>query len=242
METIVINRYITAAILVTTLSCSQLAIAKLIRVSDSGQVDVLASETSTVWEIDNDSGKLQGAFNVDVGGTLWDVVFRDGTFTSLFNDAEAATIAVRTEGEATDLSEALLASVFVDGRDDDFWFDSLPALTGGCNNTIYCVAVTAYGPEKSRGRETHRGAMGAYNGEREKDDEAFRGFQFISDDTTQWDGGVYALWTVANQTQVPAPSTISIFALGLIGLAARRFKKQSCVSFFIKINHRRRYA
>ena len=227
METIMINRYITAAILVTTLSCSHLAIAKFIRVSDSAQVDVLASETMTVWDIDNFSGKLQGAFNVDVGGTLWDVVFRDGTFDSLFNDAEAATIADRTEGEATDLSEALLASVFVDGRDDVFWFDSLPALTGGCNNTIGCVAATPYGPEVGEGRGTFRYAGGAINGERVSDDGTVGGFIFINDDTTQFDDGVFALWTVANMTQVPAPSTISIFALGLIGLAARRFKKQS---------------
>ena len=222
-----INRYITAAILVTTLSCSHLAIAKFIRVSDSGQVDVLASETSTVWEIDNDSGKLQGAFNVDVGGTLWDVVFRDGTFTSLFNDAEAATIAVRTEGEATDLSEALLASVFVDGRDDDFWFDSLPALIGGCNNKIECVAVTAYGPEVGEGGFKRRLAVGAFNRVFYRNDVNEGAMFYINLDTMQYDDIVFAQWTVANQTQVPAPSTISIFALGLIGLAARRFKKQS---------------
>ena len=29
------------------------------------------------------------------------------------------------------------------------------------------------------------------------------------------------------QTQVPEPSTLAIFALGMIGLASRRFKKQS---------------
>jgi hypothetical protein len=222
-----LNRYITAAILVTTLSYSHLAIAKFIRVSDSGQVDVLASETSTVWEIDNDSGKLQGAFNVDVGGTLWDVVFRDGTFTSLFSDAEAASIDGRTEREAIVLSEALLASVFVDGRDDVFWFDSLPALTGGCNNTIACVAGTAYGPLVGVGRERSRNASGTINGARETEDKYLNGYDILYDDPTQFDDNIFGLGPVANQTQVPAPSTISIFALGLIGLAARRFKKQS---------------
>jgi hypothetical protein len=33
-------------------------------------------------------------------------------------------------------------------------------------------------------------------------------------------------WTV-NHAQVPEPSTLAIFALGMIGLASRRFKKQS---------------
>jgi len=41
--------------------------------------------------------------------------------------------------------------------------------------------------------------------------------------------GSYATWSyVANSTnQVPEPSTLAIFALGMIGLASRRFKKQS---------------
>ena len=48
---IMINGYITAAILVTTLLCSHLANAVLIRVSDGGTVNDLASETTTVWDI-----------------------------------------------------------------------------------------------------------------------------------------------------------------------------------------------
>lgn len=36
------------------------------------------------------------------------------------------------------------------------------------------------------------------------------------------------LWVIpSTANQVPAPSTLAIFALGLIGLASRRFKKQS---------------
>jgi len=31
----------------------------------------------------------------------------------------------------------------------------------------------------------------------------------------------------ASATNVPEPSTLAIFALGMIGLASRRFKKQS---------------
>ena len=229
METIVINRYITAAILVTTLSCSQLAIAKFIRVSDSAQVDDLASETMTVWDIDNFSGKLQGAFNVDVGGTLWDVVFRDGTFTSLFSDAEAASIDGRTEREAIVLSEALLASVFVDGRDEELWFDRLPNLTVGCADTRTCATVTAYGPEFIRCcGSTRRNAIFSFNNDGAQDD-FLDGFDLrtLFDTTTSAAPRVYAKWKESDVRHVPAPSTISIFALGLIGLAARRFKKQS---------------
>mgnify|MGYP001602056916 CR=1 FL=1 len=34
-------------------------------------------------------------------------------------------------------------------------------------------------------------------------------------------------WLIADSVQVPEPSTLAIFALGMIGLASRRFKKQS---------------
>ncbi|MDO6447576.1 PEP-CTERM sorting domain-containing protein, partial [Colwellia sp. 1_MG-2023] len=37
----------------------------------------------------------------------------------------------------------------------------------------------------------------------------------------------YAWVTVTKSTDVPEPSTLAIFALGMIGLASRRFKKQS---------------
>ncbi len=39
--------------------------------------------------------------------------------------------------------------------------------------------------------------------------------------------GRVAQHLLASQTEVPEPSTLAIFALGMIGLASRRFKKQS---------------
>lgn len=217
-----INRYITAAILVTTLSCSHFANAVLIRVSDGGTVNNLALETETVWDID-DLGKLQGAFNVDVGGTLWDVVFRDGTFNSVFSEAEAATIDVRTEHEATDFAEALLASVFVDGMAPALLFDSRPDFTRGCTETSFCFVMTDFAPEYEDNLRLRHAAFNNKNG--------------VTDNTITLPFGeidprnigyhAAASWTEANLIKVPAPSTISIFALGLIGLAARRFKKQS---------------
>ncbi len=60
----------------------------------------------------------------------------------------------------------------------------------------------------------------------------FKGF--ISDQEIQWVqfGGVsdYPLmdnFTYGTTVDVPEPSTLAIFALGMIGLASRRFKKQS---------------
>jgi hypothetical protein len=199
METIMINRYITAAILVTTLSCSHLAIAKFIRVSDSAQVDDLASETMTVWDIDNFSGKLQGAFNVNVGGTLWDVVFRDGTFNSVFSDAEAATIDVRTEREATDFAEALLDSVFVDGSGPGLLFASRPDFTRGCEHDDCCIAVTSFEREVAgpfRNERRARNAVNFFNGSLVSDVE----FSDSDKDFTLDRVLVYAKWTKSNVT------------------------------------------
>ena len=223
METIMINRYITAAILVTTLSCSHFANAVLIRVSDGGTVNNLALETETVWDID-DLGKLQGAFNVDVGGTLWDVVFRDGTFNSVFSEAEAATIDVRTEHEATDFAEALLASVFVDGMAPALLFDSRPDFTRGCTDANFCLVITDFAPENE---DNGRIRYTTFNDRTDSDDNTFTIAEPGVLDTTNKGFLVFARWTEANLIKVPAPSTISIFALGLIGLAARRFYKQS---------------
>jgi hypothetical protein len=41
------------------------------------------------------------------------------------------------------------------------------------------------------------------------------------------DSRVAGLVLIKNQVDVPEPSTLAIFALGMIGLASRRFKKQS---------------
>tara|TARA_R110001592_G_scaffold349774_1_gene645349 strand:- start:283 stop:948 length:666 start_codon:yes stop_codon:yes gene_type:complete len=43
-----------------------------------------------------------------------------------------------------------------------------------------------------------------------------------------WNGhSEFGVFMVENTTQAPEPSTLAIFALGMIGLASRRFKKQS---------------
>ncbi|WP_246129079.1 PEP-CTERM sorting domain-containing protein [Colwellia demingiae] len=45
--------------------------------------------------------------------------------------------------------------------------------------------------------------------------------------STYWDDD-FVSWSLSyNSTPVPEPSTLAIFALGIMGLAARRFKKQS---------------
>ncbi len=89
---------------------------------------------------------LTGAQNVDVGGALYDVEFREGTFFDVFSDIGGL--------DATDLmmanlfSNALLDQVFLDiDPVRHLSFDSNPFLTFGCHRVELCVAMTPYGIE-----------------------------------------------------------------------------------------------
>ena len=148
METVMINRYITAAILVATLVCSHFANAVLIRVNGGGTVNNLALETGTVWDIDDVSGNLLGAYNVDVFGTTWDVAFREGTFNNLYGNT--STVSGRTVYEAHLFNEALIAGVFVD-RHFPYarHFDINVSSTYGCGDRDMCRVTTPYGSDIS---------------------------------------------------------------------------------------------
>ncbi len=62
-------------------------------------------------------GILTGAKGVDVGGTLYDVEFMDGTCVALFNgcDNPATDLTFTTQADALAASQALLDQVFLDG-------------------------------------------------------------------------------------------------------------------------------
>lgn len=72
------------------------------------------------------SGQLRGAAGVDVGGTLYDVTFREGTCTALFDgcdDPSDFTFTTLTDAQAA--SQALLNQVFIDGPAGNFVSPSL---------------------------------------------------------------------------------------------------------------------
>ena len=219
-----INRYITAAILVTTLTCSHLANAVLIRVSNGDTVTNLALETETVWDIDDISGNLLGAFNVDVGGTLYDVAFRDGSLRTVY--LNTSIVDVRTSIEAMEFTEALETSVLLNGVRPSRAFDTEPELTSGCSNEIVCRIYTIFGEEYVQDGVPKREASSYMNWH------SFGGAASATSTSVIWDfqlndTRVFAVWSREAVSEVPTPSPISILALGLIGLASRRFKKQS---------------
>ncbi|HIF07614.1 MAG TPA: DUF1566 domain-containing protein, partial [Gemmatimonadetes bacterium] len=90
-----------------------------------------------------EGGQLLGAFGVDVGGTLYDVEFVDGTCTDLFAGCdEAADFTFTTSSAARAAGQALLDQVFVNSGLG--LFDDDPTLTNGCSSADFCNPYTPY--------------------------------------------------------------------------------------------------
>ena len=91
----------------------------------------------------NGSGILTGATGVNVGGTLYDVEFVDGTCVALFTGCDQPSdFTFTTAADADVASQALLDQVLLDTGVGAF--DSNPALTFGCSNSIICFVDTPY--------------------------------------------------------------------------------------------------
>ena len=88
---------------------------------------------------------LTGATGVNVGGTLYDVVFVDGTCVAIFDgcDDPATDFDFTTEADALAASQALLDQVFLNVSGGG-QFDSTPALTFGCVGFSVCSALTPF--------------------------------------------------------------------------------------------------
>ena len=84
-----------------------------------------------------------GASGVDVGGTLYNVEFLDGTCVDLYNGCdEASDFTFTTQAEARQANQALLDQVFLYGVLGDF--DSNSGLTAHCGGSSTCKVLTRY--------------------------------------------------------------------------------------------------
>lgn len=101
------------------------------------------------------AGILVGASGVDVGGTLYDVEFVDGTCVGLFSGCDSVDdFAFTTSSDALAASQALLDEVFIDGGPG--LFDTHPELTQGCTSVSTCNALTPYAIGASSARSIAR--------------------------------------------------------------------------------------
>lgn len=87
----------------------------------------ISSANAAILNVDA-SGQLLGAAGVDVGGTLYDVTFMDGSCADVFSGCnEAGDFTFQTEVSATAASAALFGQVLLDVPQGGF--DSKSELT-----------------------------------------------------------------------------------------------------------------
>jgi hypothetical protein len=169
-------------------------------------------------------GELTGALGVNVGGTLYDVQFVEGTCPALFSGCDdPSDFAFNTQSAADQASQALLGQVFVNGAQGNF--DTQPELTFGCEEFpafAVCQAWTPFDPPEG---VVFGSASVAVNAVAESGDNvSFGSFSEIADMTTS-PIDVWARWNLVQVQPAGAPGALSLIALGLLGLAWSRFRR-----------------
>ena len=87
-------------------------------------------------------GILTGAKGVTIGNRIYDVEFREGTCAQVYGTCTKPSFAFEFMSDAQAAAAVLLDQVFVDGPLGRF--DSNPALTFGCADTV-CNTLITYG-------------------------------------------------------------------------------------------------
>ena len=183
------------------------------------------AQTAPILIVDG-TGKLTGARNVDVGGILYHVDFRDGTCVGLFSgcDTPVTDFAFTTSADASAAGAALLAQVFLDGVQGQF--DTNPSLVAGCSNSIFlCEALIPYAMNQIPGFDgVHIGDV--QNFINQAQDKVTDVNTFRNGDTTTTASND-AVWAVFSRASVPEPPTYACLLLAGIALAMSRRRNRN---------------
>ena len=187
-----------------------------------------ASNAAVVLNVDT-TGKLLGASGVQVNGTAYDVLFKDGKCTDLYDGCETTDFIFNTREAARNASLALLDQVF--NAFPVYDFD--PSLTNGCPGNIYylgqlmggCFVMTPFERLPTVGGPDQVVNSAVFNDIRDSYDAALSlGSDIITTPSFDTNTGaqrpmyIYAVWAAAGQTggnTVPEPSVLALLGLGL---------------------------
>jgi hypothetical protein len=162
-------------------------------------------------------GELIGALGVNVAGTLYDVVFVEGSCVDLFSGCDHESDFTFTTGQSALLAAgALIDQVLIDTMQGQFRTD--PLLTFGCEAVdelpdscrIFTPVFFFEGSFVAVSVAPNPGLVAGTD---------VLGYAL---DSSNIGNVVFARWTRADTETAPEPGTLALFGLGAIGLAWRR--------------------
>ena len=172
-------------------------------------------------------GQLIGASGVDVGGSLYDVQFLDGTCIALYNGCdEVSDFTFQTFQDSVFASQALEAQVFQTGI-----FDTDPYLTNGCSSNSQgdCIVYTPFnldpdgffGPEVQMMyfRNVSDTPVGVVQSDFSPTTMAYISYGEPQSDFATFPSETYAVWSTAGSVSaVPIPAAAWLFGSALLAL------------------------